>query len=155
MQAKLRLLGLAIVSSISTSVVAANCGHDIHGAARIEESKLAPTVTITHYFSPATVVMDNPKDPMHRAFGECRGQGITQDDVSSWEGGCVWKDVDGDMAVVRWSSKPGDTGSEDRANASKGTARFVGSTGKFASLNGKKCKWTGLANGGSYFCCGD
>jgi hypothetical protein len=40
-------------------------------------------------------------------------------------------------------------------NASKGTAPFVGSTGKFASMNGKNCKWTGLANGGSYFCCGN
>jgi hypothetical protein len=70
--------------------------------------------------------------------------------VSVAQGGCTWKSADGDVFWVTWSSKPGDTGTENR-DAPKGTSVYHG-TGKFQSLNGKTGKWTGLANGGSYFC---
>ena len=68
MTTKTVLLSSLVGCLLPVGALAASCGHDIHGAARVEESKLGPTVTITHYISPATVVMDDPKDPMHRAF---------------------------------------------------------------------------------------
>ena len=144
--------GIAAITLAFASVgaIAANCGHDVHGAPRIEETKLAPNNSIISYFSPATIVMDNPSDPRHRAFGECRGQAVVTDGVSVWQGGCIWKSSDTDVGWVTWSAKPGDTGSEKR-DALHGTAVFHG-TGKMQSLNGRKVKWTGLANGGSYFC---
>ena len=141
---------LVAVALASANAIAANCGHDVHGAPRIEETKLAPNNSIISYFSPATLIMDNPSDPRHRAFGECRGQGVVTDGVAVWQGGCFWKSSETDVAWVRWSSKPGDTGTEQR-DAPKGTAEWHG-TGKMQSLNGKTGKWTGLANGGSYFC---
>jgi hypothetical protein len=51
---------------------------------------------------------------------------------------------------VFWESKPGDTGTEKRADAPHGTYRIiVGPSG----LIGKTGKWTGLeSGGGSYFC---
>jgi hypothetical protein len=64
----------ALVALLPFSAIAATCGHDVHGAPRIEETKLAPNNSIITYFSPATVIMDNPSDPRHRAFGECRGR---------------------------------------------------------------------------------
>ena len=94
-------------------------------------------------------IMDNPKDPRHRAFGECRGQGVVTKGVQVWTGGCVWKTADGDSWIALWSSKPGDTGTEKR-EAPHGTGINYG-TGKLASI-GRTTKWTGLANGGSYFC---
>jgi hypothetical protein len=140
----------ALVALLPFSAIAATCGHDVHGAPRIEETKLAPNNSIITYFSPATVIMDNPSDPRHRAFGECRGQGVVTEGVPVWQGGCTYKSSDGDVFWINWSSKPGDTGTENR-DAPKGTGVFHG-TGKFQGLNGKTGKWTGLANGGSYFC---
>lgn len=102
------------------------------------------------YFSPATLVMNDPSDPPHRAFGECRGVAVVEDGVQRMQGGCIWKAPEADMAWVFWSSKPGDTGTEKR-NANHGTAVWNG-TGKMQALNGRTGKWTGLANGGSYFC---
>lgn len=143
--------GTALLLALSPfSTLGANCGHDVHGAPLIEETKLTPNNSIIHYFSPATVVMDNPADPRHRAFGECRGQAVITNGVARWTGACIWKSADGDALVAMWSSKPGDTGSENR-DALKGTAAWQG-TGKFASMNNKTGKWTGLGNGGSYFC---
>jgi hypothetical protein len=133
-----------------SAIAAGTCGHDVHGAPRMEETKLAPNNSIISYFSPATVIMDNPSDPRHRAFGECRGQIAVTDGVSVSQGGCFWKTSDADVFWVNWSSKPGDTGTENR-DAPKGTAVYHG-IGKFQSMNGKTGKWTGLANGGSYFC---
>ena len=141
----------ALVSVLPFSAIASNCGHDVHGAPRIEETKLGPNYSIITYFSPATLIMDNPSDPRHRAFGECRGQAVVADGVQVWQGGCTWKNSDGDVAWVLWSSKPGDTGTENR-DAPKGTGIVKGGTGKLQSLIGKTSKWTGLANGGSYFC---
>jgi hypothetical protein len=132
------------------SALGANCGHDVHGAARIEQTKLLPNSSVIHYFSPATLIMDNPADPRHRAFGECRGQGVVTNGVGLWTGACIYKSADGDAYVSVWSAKPGDTGTENR-DALKGTAVTQG-TGKFAAMNNKTTKWTGLANGGSYFC---
>src|SRR5215813_3924532 len=144
-----RLTAIAFAFA-SLNALAANCGHDVHGAPRVEETKLAPNNSILTYFSPATLIMDNTADPRHRAFGECRGQGVVSDGVQRWQGGCIWKSSDQDVSWVFWSSKPGDTGTENR-DAPKGTAVWHG-TGKMQSLNGKTAKWTGLANGGSYFC---
>jgi hypothetical protein len=141
------LLGVCLVSVNAT---AANCGHDVHGAPRIEETKLGPNNSIVTYFSPATLIMDNPSDPRHRAFGECRGQGVVTNGVGVWQGGCIWKSSDADVLWVTWSAKPGDTGAENR-DGMKGSA-VVHGTGKMKSLDGKTNKWTGLANGGSYFC---
>ena len=140
----------ALLALLPFSAIGANCGHDVHGAPLIEETKLTPNSSVIHYFSPATLIMDNPADPRHRAFGECRGQGVVTDGVGRWAGACIWKAADGDIAVGMWSSKPGDMGSENR-DAPKGTVVWQG-TGKFASLNKKTGKWTGLANGGSYLC---
>ena len=140
----------ALVAALPFSAFGANCGHDVHGAPRIEETKLAPNNSIITYFSPATLIMDNASDPRHRAFGECRGQAVVTDGVPRWQGGCIWKTSDADVGWVFWSAKPGDIGTEKR-DALNGTAVFHG-TGKMQSLNGKTVKWTGLANGGSYFC---
>src|SRR4249919_3346355 len=96
------------------------------------------------------MIMDDPKDPRHRAFGECRGQGVVTNGVQVWTGACIWRTPEGDAIVAMWAAKPGDTGTENR-EAMKGTAVLKGS-GKFAALNNKVVKWTGLANGGSYFC---
>jgi hypothetical protein len=141
---------VALAAVLPFSAIAATCGHDAHGAPRMEETKLAPNNSIITYFSPATIIMENPSDPRHRAFGECRGQGVVTDGVPVWLGGCTYKNPEGDVFWVTWSSKPGDTGSENR-DAPKGTAVLHG-TGKFQGLNGKTAKWTGLANGGSYVC---
>jgi hypothetical protein len=143
-------LTAALVGVLPFGAIGANCGHDVHGAPRIEETKLAPNNSIITYFSPATLIMDNPSDPRHRAFGECRGQAVVTDGVQRWQGGCVWKKSDADVFWVFWSSNPGDIGTEKR-DALNGTAVAHG-TGKMEPLNGKTSKWTGLANGGSYFC---
>jgi hypothetical protein len=140
----------ALVFALPLSAIAATCGHDVHGASRIEETKLGPNSSIITYFSPSTIIMDNPSDPRHRAFGECRGQGVVTEGVGVWQGGCTVKNSDGDISWAIWSSKPGDTGTENR-DALKGTYVEHG-TGKFQSLNGRTGKWTGLANGGTYFC---
>ncbi len=140
----------ALLALLPLSALGANCGHDVHGAPRIEETKLTPNTSVIHYFSPATLVMDNPADPRHRAFGECRGQGVITDGVGRWTGACIWKSADGDIAVGMWSSKPGDAGTEKR-DALNGTVVWQG-TGKFMAMNKKTGKWTGLANGGSYLC---
>jgi hypothetical protein len=140
----------ALVFALPLSAIAATCGHDVHGASRIEVTKLGPNSSIITYFSPSTIIMDNPSDPRHRAFGECRGLGVVTEGVGVWQGGCTVKDSDGDISWAIWSSKPGDTGTENR-DALKGTYVEHG-TGKFQSLNGRTGKWTGLANGGTYFC---
>jgi hypothetical protein len=87
-------LTAALVTVLPFGAIGANCGHDVHGAPRIEETKLAPNNSIITYFSPATLIMDNPSDPRHRAFGECRGQGVVTDGVARWQGGCIWKTSD-------------------------------------------------------------
>ena len=143
-------LAAAMVFS-SNSVLAGKCGHDVHGAPTIEVSELGENSSVVHYISPATIIMDDTSDPRHRAFGECRGQGVVVDGVANWTGACVWKRAEGDGEYVAyWSAKPGDKGVE-RRDAMHGTARLVG-TGSLAFLTGRTAKWTGLANGGSYWC---
>jgi hypothetical protein len=93
-------LTAALVGVLPFGAIGANCGHDVHGAPRIEETKLAPNNSIITYFSPATLIMDNPSDPRHRAFGECRGQAVVTDGVQRWQGGCVWKKSDADVFWV-------------------------------------------------------
>ena len=142
--------GAAVLTLASVNGLAAGCAHDVHGAPQVTVTKLSDNDSIIQYFSPATLIMDNPKDPRHRAFGECRGQGVVTKGVQMWTGGCVWKTADGDSWIGLWSSKPGDTGVEKR-EAMQGTASQYG-TGKLASMGRINVKWTGLANGGSYFC---
>lgn len=72
------------------------------------------------------------------------------DGVQLWQGGCTWKTSDADVGWSFWSSKPGDIDAEQR-DALKGAYALHG-IGKMAGLNGKTGKWTGLANGGFYFC---
>ena len=132
----------------SISAIAATCGHDVHGAPTIEVTELGSNNSILHYFSPATLVMDDTSHPAHRAFGECRGQGITIDGVSNWAGSCIWTNSDGDAVVAHWSSNPGDKGTEE--GGLHGTGTWIGS-GKLAKFGGS-VSWTGLANGGSYLC---
>lgn len=139
------LVGTAFFSA---TVMAANCGHDVHGAPTIEVTDLGGGASIMHYFSPATLIMDDPEDPRHRAFGECRGQAVLNDGQGDWVGSCVWKTADGDAVVAHWSSKPGDKGVAE--GQLHGTAKMIG-TGKLSSISGPN-SWTGLANGGSYFC---
>jgi len=146
---KLKLRAALFTALLPLNALAANCGHDVHGAPRIEETKLVQNSSVIHYFSPATLIMENHADPRHRAFGECRGQAVVTNGVGRWTGACIWKSGD-DILTGMWSAKPGDTGTENR-DAVKGSVVFQG-TGKFAAMNGKTAKWTGLANGGSYFC---
>ncbi|MGD2139895.1 MAG: hypothetical protein PVH25_05835 [Burkholderiales bacterium] len=144
--------GFALGMSFTVSgVLAAGCGHDVHGAATIEVTQLGESSSLIHYYSPATIIMDDASDPRHRAFGECRGQAVVVDGVANWTGACVWKtpDESGEY-VAYWSAKPGDMGTEKR-DALHGTAQLVGS-GSLSYLTGASAKWTGLANGGSYFC---
>ena len=142
--------GLAAGMFVSSSTAFAACGHDVHGSPTIELTELGETTSVMHFFSPATLIMDDPRDPRHRAFGECRGQAITIDGVSNWVGACIWKQADGDAYVAHWTAKPSDKGVENRETL-HGTATLNG-TGKFARFNGRTAKWSGLANGGSYFC---
>ena len=139
---------LAGTTFVSAVVIAATCGHDVHGAPTIEVTDLGEGSSIMHYFSPATLIMDDPKDPRHRAFGECRGQAVLTDGQGNWAGSCVWRTTDGDALVAHWSSQPGDKGVAD--GQLHGTATMTG-TGKLSSIGGPN-SWTGLANGGSYFC---
>ena len=74
---------LAGTTFVSAAVIAATCGHDVHGAPTIEVTDLGEGSSIMHYFSPATLIMDDPKDPRHRAFGECRGQAVLTDGQQS------------------------------------------------------------------------
>jgi hypothetical protein len=144
--------GLAVSMMFSAgAALAGKCGHDVHGAPTIEVTELGANSSLIHYFSPATIIMDDATDPRHRAFGECRGQGVVVDGVPNWTGACIWKTPDGGGAYVAyWSAKPGDKGVEKR-DAMQGTARLVG-TGTLAFVTGRTAKWTGLANGGSYWC---
>ena len=139
---------LAAAFLTSISAIAATCGHDVHGAPTIEVTELGENNSVLRYFSPATLVMDDTSHPAHRAFGECRGQGITIDGVSNWAGSCIWTNSDGDAVVAHWSSNPGDKGTEE--GGLHGTATWIGS-GKLAKFGGS-VSWTGLANGGSYLC---
>jgi len=141
------------VALLSANAIAANCGHDIQfGAARFEQTKLGDTNAIQQYFSPSFLVMENPSDPRHRVSGECRGQGIVAPDGATWIGGCTWKNAGGDVASVFWYSKPGDTGTEKRADVSHGTFKFISGTGRMAALKGRTGKFSGLEGGGAYFC---
>ena len=140
--------GLAATFLTSNLAIAATCGHDVHGSPTIEVTELGENSSVLHYFSPATLVMDDKSHPAHRAFGECRGQGVTIDGVSKWSGSCIWKDSDGDAMVAHWSSSPGDKGTEE--GGLHGIATWIGS-GKLAKFGGS-VSWTGLANGGSYLC---
>lgn len=143
--------GIAAGMIVSGNAAFAACGHDVHGSPTIEVTELGENGSVIHYISPATIIMDNASDPRHRAFGECRGQGVVRDGVANWVGACTWKRAEGDGEYVAyWSAKPGDKGVEKR-DAMHGTARLVG-TGRLAFLTGRTAKWTGLANGGSYWC---
>jgi hypothetical protein len=140
----------ALVAAITVSAPAlAVCGHDVNGRPDFFVTDLGNGDQIMHYFSPATLIADDPSDARHRIFGECRGMGIVRDGVQTWQGGCYWEDADGDRLIGHWASNPGDTGTEDR-DALHGTVQFMG-TGKFAETNATG-RWTGLANGGSYWC---
>jgi hypothetical protein len=139
-----------LLAVLPLCAAAANCGHDVQPGPRFEETKLAPNNSIYTYFSPAMLIMNNTSDPRHRAFGECRGQAVVSDGVQRWQGGCIWKTSDADVAWVFWAANPGDTGTEKR-DTLHGTAVWHG-TGKMQFLNGKTGKWSGLAPGGSYFC---
>ena len=132
----------------SAAATAATCGYDVHGAPTIEVTDLGGGASIMHYFSPATLIMEDPNDPRHRAFGECRGQAVLNDGQGDWVGSCVWRTADGDAVVAHWGSPPGDKGVAE--GQLHGTATMVGS-GKLSSISGSN-SWTGLANGGSYFC---
>jgi hypothetical protein len=85
---------MTLVAVLPFGAIGANCGHN--GAPRIEETKLAPNNSIITYFSPATLIMDNPSDPRHQAFGECRGQAVVTDGVQRGQGGCFLKKSDAD-----------------------------------------------------------
>ena len=147
-----------IAAALPSTVTAATCGYDVHTAPKFEETKLdgkGGKNAIRSYYSQAVVIMENPSDPRHRTFGECRGQGVVNDGAAVSQGGCTYKNADGDAYWSLWSAKPGDTGSDPQApaNALKGTAVIKGATGKMQLLVGKTIKWTGLPNGGgSYFC---
>ncbi len=143
--------GMAAGMVVSSNATFAACGHDVHGSPTIEVTQLGENTSVMHYFSPATLIMDDPRDPRHRAFGECRGQGIIIDGVGNYSGACMVKTADGDTGAWQWSSKPGDKGTENR-EAFHGTPTFIIATGKLARFNGRTVKWSGLANGGSYFC---
>ena len=143
--------GLAATMVFSSgAVLAGKCGHDVHGSPKIEVTELGENSSVIHAFSPATLILEDTSDPRHRAFGECRGQGIIINGVANWEGACFWKTADGDTWIAQWSAKPGDKGVERRETL-HGTARAYG-TGKLASLGTVTAKWSGLANGGSYWC---
>jgi hypothetical protein len=148
------LAGCALAAGMivsSGSVLAGACGHNVNGKPTIEVTELGENTSVISYFSPATIIMDDPSDPRHRAFGECRGQGVVIDGVANWTGACIWKREDGaGEYVAHWSSRPSDRGVE-RREALHGTARLVGS-GNLAFLTGRTTKWSALANGGSYFC---
>lgn len=139
------------IAFASVNAVAANCGHDVHhGAVQFQQTKLDDGNAVQQYFSPNYIVMNDPKDPRHRAVGECRGQGVVTPQGAKWIGGCTQKSPSGVITSVFWESKPGDTGTEKRADAGHGTYKIiVGPPG----LVGKTGKWTGLeSGGGSYFC---
>ena len=143
-------LAAGMIVSIGSAYAGA-CGHDVHGASTYEVTQLGENTYYAHYFSPSTIIMDDASDPRHRAFGECRGQAVVIDGVANWTGACIWKRADGaGEYVAHWTSTPSDKGVEKR-EALHGRARFVGS-GSLAFLTGRTAKWTGLANGGSYFC---
>lgn len=127
-----------------------NCGHDVSGSPRFEQTTVGDQFALIHYFSPSTIVMDDPKDPRHRLFGECRGQAVVHNGVAVWDGACVYKTQSGDSYWATWSAKPGDTGTENR-DTLHGTS-LIRASGKFAAFDGKRVKWSGLTNGGSYFC---
>jgi len=143
---ELTVIALAFAS---VNAVAANCGHDVqHGAVRFEQTKLDDNNAVLQYFSPSYIVMDNPKDPRHRAVGECRGQGVITPDGQVWIGTCVAKTTKGEINSVFWYSKPGDMGPEKRADAPQGTYKVIS-----GPMKGQTGKWTGLeSGGGSYFC---
>jgi hypothetical protein len=143
--------GLAAGMFVSSSTAFSACGHDVHGAPTIEVTQLGENTSVMHFFSPATIIMDDPRDPRHRAFGECRGQALTINGVSNWTGACVWKREDGDSYAALWSASPNDKGVEKRETL-HGRATLAEGTGKLAYLNGRTAKWSGLANGGSYWC---
>ena len=140
------LVGLAC----SNAHARENCGHDVSGAPRTEQTTVGDQFAVLHYVSPSTLIMDDPKDPRHRMIGECRGQAISTKGVTVWDGACVYKTQDGDTYYSTWSARPGDTGAEKR-DALHGTA-VLHASGRFANFDNRKVKWTGLANGGSYFC---
>jgi len=140
------LVGLACLSAQARE----NCGHDVGGAPRLEQTTVGDQFALIHYFSPSTLIMDDPKDVRHRLFGECRGQAVVNKGLARWDGACVYKTQEGDTYWSTWSAKPGDTGAEARDTV-QGTA-LLHASGKFTSFDGKRVKWSGLANGGSYFC---
>ena len=142
--------GIAAGMVVSGGVAFAGCGHDVHGSPTIAVTQLSENSSVLHYLSPATLIMDDPTDPRHRAFGECRGHGIIVDGVENYDGACIWKAANGDALIGYWSSRPSDKGTEAR-EATHGTVEFVG-TGKLARYTGRSGKWSGLANGGSYLC---
>ena len=133
---------------LSVNALAGTCGHDVqYGAVKFEQTKLDDSNAILSYFSPSYLVMDNPKDPRHRAVGECRGQGVLTPQGQTWVGGCFEKTLSGEVHAVYWWSKPGDAGTEKR-DAPQGTYKVIA-----GPMKGKTGKWTGLeAGGGSYFC---
>lgn len=55
--------GLAISMIFSSGAVLAACGHDVHGAGAIEITQLGKNCNFMHYFSPATIIMDDASDP--------------------------------------------------------------------------------------------
>jgi len=146
------IAGIAL-ALLSANAIAANCGHDVqYGASRFEQTKLGDTNAVLQYFSPSFLVMENLNDPRHRVTGECRAQGIVAPEGTTWFGGCTWKNAAGDAASVFFSSKPGDVGTEKRANVAHGTFKFISASGGMATLNGRTGKWSGLERGGAYFC---
>ena len=130
---KLAITAIALLMvGLSTPAIAKVCGHDVHGAPTAETTDIGDTMQVIHYYSPATLIMDDPSDPRHRAFGVCRGQGVVINGVANWEGARIWKDAAGDAFDCHWKSKPGDQGPEDR-ETDHGTGVCGGhGTGKFA-----------------------
>jgi hypothetical protein len=149
MIARVGLTAITFAFASINAMAAPNCGHDVQfGAVKFEQTKLDDGNAILSYFSPSYLVMDNPKDPRHRAVGECRGQGVVTPQGQTWVGGCFEKTLTGEIHAVYWWSKPGDKGTENRADAPQGTYKVIA-----GPMKGKTGKWTGLeAGGGSYFC---
>ncbi len=54
--------GLAAGMVVSSSTAFARCGHDVNGSPTFEVTQLSENMTILHYFSPATIVMDDPQE---------------------------------------------------------------------------------------------
>ena len=104
-------------------------GHYVNVALSGDSAEQAGGSSLAMFRSISINITDDKNSPLNMSVGDCMGTALTAGDKTDASGRCTRKDKDGDLYSYEWAIPAG---------AEKGTWKFVGGTGKYASA-----KWSG------------